>query len=94
MGSSRQEYWSGLPFPPPGDLLNPRIEPMSLLSPALAGRCFTTVPSGKPGVTKNGKDTLPTIKQHTSILLKMFTCSAEHTFEKEMSFQSLNNVKK
>ena len=35
-GFSRQEYWSGLPFPPPGDLPNPGIEPVSLMSPALA----------------------------------------------------------
>ena len=42
MGFSRQEYWSGLPFPPPGDLPDPGIEPMSLMSPALAGRFFTT----------------------------------------------------
>ena len=35
MRSLRQEYWSGLPFPPPGDLSNPRIEPMSLVSAAL-----------------------------------------------------------
>ena len=41
----RQEYWSGLPFPPPGDLPNPGIKPMS---PALAGRFLTTVPLGKP----------------------------------------------
>ena len=33
MGFSRQEYWSGLPFPPPGDLLNQGIEPVSPLSP-------------------------------------------------------------
>ena len=39
---SRQEYWSGLPFPPPGDLLDPGIKPASLLSPALADRFFTT----------------------------------------------------
>ena len=39
---SRQEYWSGLPCPPPGDLLNPGIEPGSLKSPALAGRFFTS----------------------------------------------------
>ena len=39
---SRQEYWSGLPCPPPGDLPYPRIEHMSLMSPALAGRFFTT----------------------------------------------------
>ena len=41
MGFSRQEYWSGLPSPPPGDLPNPRIEPTSLTSPALAGGFFT-----------------------------------------------------
>ena len=37
MGFSRQEYWSGLPCPPPGDLPDPGIEPVSLMSPALAG---------------------------------------------------------
>ena len=39
---SRQEYWSGLPFPSPGDLPNPGIKPGSLMSPALAGRFFTS----------------------------------------------------
>jgi len=42
MGFSRQEYWSGLPCPPPGDLPNPGIEPRYLMSPALAGGFFTT----------------------------------------------------
>ena len=42
MGFSRQAYWSGLPRPAPGDLPNPGIEPTSLMSPALAGRFFTT----------------------------------------------------
>ena len=42
MGFSRQEYWSGLSCPPPGDLPNPGIEPSSLTSPELAGRFFTT----------------------------------------------------
>ena len=42
MGFSRQEYWSGLPFPSPGHLLNPGITPTSFASPALAGRCFTS----------------------------------------------------
>ena len=37
MGLSRQEYWRGLPCSPPGDLPNPGIKPMSLMSPALAG---------------------------------------------------------
>ena len=41
-GFSRQENWSGLPFPPPGDLPDPGIEPASLMPPALAGRFFTT----------------------------------------------------
>ena len=42
MGFSRQEYWSGFPYPPSGDLPNLGIEPMSLMSPALAGGFFTT----------------------------------------------------
>ena len=42
MGFSRQEYWSGLPFPSPGDLPDPGIELVSLASPALAGGFFTT----------------------------------------------------
>ena len=42
MGFSRQKYWKGLPFPPPGDLPDPGIEPASLASPVLAGGFFTT----------------------------------------------------
>ena len=48
MGLSRQEYWSGLPFPPPEDLPNPGIERTSPASPALAGGFFTAVPPEKP----------------------------------------------
>ena len=48
MGFSRQEYWSKLPFPPPGDLPDPGTEPMSLMSPALAGEFFTASAAGKP----------------------------------------------
>ena len=40
-GFSRQEFWSGLPCPPPGDLPNPGIKPTSLVSSALAGGFFT-----------------------------------------------------
>ena len=47
MGFSRQEYWSGLPRPPPMDRLDPGIKPES---PALAGRSFTTEPPGKPKI--------------------------------------------
>ena len=45
---SRQEYWSRLPFPTPGDHLGPGTEPVSFAVPALSGRCFTTAPPGKP----------------------------------------------
>ena len=45
MGFPRQEYWSGLPFPPPGDLLHPGIRPASS---ALAGGLFTIEPPGTP----------------------------------------------
>jgi len=48
MGFSGQEYWNGLPFPSPGDLLDPAVEPVSLGSPELAGEFFTTVPPGGP----------------------------------------------
>ena len=47
MGFFRQEYWSGLPFPSPGDLPDPGIEPASPVPPALAGRFFTSEPPGK-----------------------------------------------
>ena len=40
-GFSRQEYWSGLPFPPPGDLSNPRIKLASPVSPTLQADAFT-----------------------------------------------------
>ena len=45
MGFSRQEYWSGVPFPSPGDLPNPGIEPRS---PALEADALTSEPPGKP----------------------------------------------
>ena len=51
-GFSRQEYWSGLPCPPPGDLPKLGIEPVSLMSPALAGEFFIT--SATQVVCKSG----------------------------------------
>ena len=47
MGFPRQEYWSGLPFPSPGDLPDPRIKPVS---PALQADSSTTEAPGKPGL--------------------------------------------
>ena len=48
MGLSQQKCWSELPFPPPGDLPNPGIKPMSSVVRVLAGIFFTTEPPGKP----------------------------------------------
>ena len=48
MEFSWQEYWSGLPLHTPGNLPNPGIKPMSLVSPALAGRFFIIEPTGMP----------------------------------------------
>ena len=66
MGFSRQEYWSGLPFPPPGDLPNPGVEPMS---PAFAGEFFTIEPPGKPHIiikrlSKLTEHTTPQVNSH------------------------------
>ena len=55
MGFSRQEYWSGLPCPPPGDLLYPGIESASLTSPALAGGFFTTSATWEAPLQSNPK---------------------------------------
>ena len=46
-GYSRQEHWGGLPCPPPGDLPDPGIDPLSVASPALAGGFFTSAPPGE-----------------------------------------------
>ena len=53
MEFSRQKYWSGLPFPSPGDLPNPQTESALLISLALAGKFFTTVPPRKPSQKHN-----------------------------------------
>ena len=65
MGFSRQEYWSGLPCPPPGDLPDPQIELTSLKSLALAGRFFTTTTTWEALVMFIGVD----IQERTQFLL-------------------------
>ena len=58
MAFPRQEYWSGLPFPPPGHLPNPRIEPASpalRAIPHIASRFFTVEPPGKPNFCCSAK---------------------------------------
>ena len=58
LGFSRQEYWRGLPFPPPGDLPDPGIKPTSLVSPALAGGFFATSTTWKA---------LPLLSSHSRV---------------------------
>ena len=52
MGFPWQEHWSGLPFPPPGDLPDPGVEPGSPVSPAVAGGCSAAELPGKPQVPR------------------------------------------
>ena len=62
LGFSRQECWSGLPFPPPGDLPNPAIKHTSFTPPALTGGFFTTSANHASPVPRQlRKGTLPTI---------------------------------
>ena len=68
MGFSRQEYRSGLPFPPPGDLPDSGIKPMSLESPALAGRFFTPEPSGKPSYRTTSKRRVEKLAQNSTFI--------------------------
>ena len=59
LGFSRQEYWSGLPFPPSGDFPDPGISPGSLKSPVLVGRFFTTsVTWAVPKYEVNGSESI------------------------------------
>ena len=64
MGFSSQGYWSELSFPSLGDLPDPRIEPTSLMSPALAGSFFTTEPLGKPLLSEVPVKTVCKLKLH------------------------------
>ena len=78
MGFSRQEYWSELPFPSPGDLPNPGIEPLLPESPALQRDSFTTEPLGKPNIpirlAKIGSVIKATETQSCSVLLCSDCC--------------------
>ena len=79
MEFSRQEYWSGLPFPTPRDLPDLGIEPMSPVSPALADRFFTTEPLRKPiyihtevsvySIISNYSDSYSVLRRHSFVTL-------------------------
>ena len=76
MRFSRQEYWSGLQCPPPGDLPNPGIKPTSLTSPALAGRFFTTSTTWKVHPLEW---ILPKRQKKLQVLEKMWKKGNPHT---------------
>ena len=85
MEFSRQEYQSGLPFPTPEDLLNPEIEPASLVFPALAGRFFTIgKPSGKlhSAMLSNTKKKEASKQQKDIRKLRCISLSERHQSEK------------
>ena len=85
MGLSRQEYWSGLPCPPPGDLPNPGIEPISLVFPDAASGFFTTnATQGDPSAFLNSEEFLLLKRTVMLIFLPNYlemSLSALHCFE-------------
>ena len=76
MGFSRQEYWSGLPCPPPGDLPDLGIEPLSLTFPALVGGFFTTSTTWEAPVGKYQIKVIQIFSKFKSY--KVFNLYAEH----------------
>ena len=68
MELSRQEYQSGLPFPPPGDLLDPGIEPESPVSPALQEDSLPAEPLGKPIISGSLQRIFPTQGSNPDLL--------------------------
>ena len=78
----RQESWSGLSFPSPGDLPNPGIKPPFLVSPALAGGFFTTVPPGKALAAQMVKN-LPAMQE-----TQVQSLGQQDPLKEEMSIQS------
>ena len=82
MGFPRQEYWSGLSFPPPGELPNPGIKPESPVSPALQVDSLSTEPLGKPQIDlkkkKVQKIIWPSITGKDSFFFFYPTCFLSH----------------
>ena len=78
MGFSRQEYCSGLPFPSPGDLPDPGIEPTSPVSPALESGFFTPELPGKP--IWEGSTLKSEKKSCTQILIRLIKLDFQYWF--------------
>ena len=84
---SRQEYWSGLPFPSPGDLPDPEIKWASLMSPASAGRLFTTNATWKAHVHRLWPNERADLKRLCTVWFqyRTFWKRQNHVKSKEMS---------
>ena len=82
MGLSRQEYWSRLPFPPPGDLSDPEVDSASLISPALEMGSLPLVSPGKPTLVL-----LPGYLNPTCVMSKLYM-----SFRPVQGFESLSLV--
>ena len=80
LGFSRQEYWSGLPFPSPRDLPDPGIEPLSLVS----FRFFTTVPLRKFSTVFRGRSTLICNKHPYTSQSQALLSRSQHLVVKHM----------
>ena len=83
MGFSRQEYWSRLPFPPPGYLPYPWMEPTSFTSPALAGGLFIT------SATRGALQTLDESPKGKSAILLSLQCQQRKPAKKNPKFKFL-----
>ena len=86
----RQAYWSALPFPSPGHLPDPGIEPLSLVSPTLAGRSFTTssIWTTNQKTNKKKKSSRPWCHQCLKDRLHFLPWPHDHTQEDCMKKQS------
>ena len=80
MGVSRQKYWSGLPFPSPGDLPDPGIEPGS---PALQADTLTSQPPGKPQECSN-YHTIVVISHTSKVILKILQARFQQYMKREL----------
>ena len=85
MGFSKQEYWSGLPFPPAGDLPDSWIQPVSLMTPEMAGGFFTTSNTWEAPVLLDGKKIDFRIMSH---LVFMQESRSSHSFLDTFKSQS------
>ena len=83
MGFSRQEYWSGVPLPSPGDLPHPQIKPVSLKSPALAGRFFATSATWEAHVLNGG---------YVNKTLKLVFHSSQHHQDLKFVFEKVGDT--